>query len=134
VDFKRRFRNSLTELMNELAGRHFEVRNTAVWTAKDICYYIIGAIGFTGGHCRWPQVSKFILFWNHNRKLEISTAPTKQSLEDQLIHRRLAKTKLVGRKPRSRVSGRQTVRPLWWMVFGVEMGKEEGEEDQEVVC
>jgi len=26
--------------------------------------------------------------------------------------------------------GRQTVRWLWWMVFGVEMGREVGEEDE----
>jgi len=54
---------------------------------------------------------------NCNRKIEISTEPTKLSRGNQLIHRCLSKTKSTGRGSRSRESGRQTVRRLVCMVF-----------------
>jgi len=50
--------------------------------------------------------------------------PQKRSHGNQLIHRRLTRRKSIGRRKRSRESDRQTVRRLWWMVFGVEMGRE----------
>src|SRR6218665_587147 len=48
--------------------------------------------------------------------------PLKRSRGNQLVHRRLTKTKSIdsGPDPESQ-TGRQTVRWLWWMVFGVEM-------------
>src|SRR6218665_868184 len=51
--------------------------------------------------------------------------PQKRSRRNQLIHGRLTKTKLIGsgQDPESQ-AGRQTVRRLWWMVFGVETGRE----------
>jgi len=44
----------------------------------------------------------------------------KRSRGNQLIHRCLSKTKSIGSwsDPQSQ-AGRQTVRRLWWMVFGV---------------
>ena len=35
-------------------------------------------------------------FRNRDRKLKISTVPTKRSRGNQVIHRRLSKTKLIG--------------------------------------
>ena len=57
--------------------------------------------------------------------LQISTVPQKQSHGNQLIHRCLTRTKSIGRgqDPESQ-AGKQTVRWLWRMVFGVEMGRE----------
>ena len=51
--------------------------------------------------------------------------PQKRSRRNQLIHRHLTKTKSIGsgRDP-DRESDRQTVRRLWWMVFGVETRRE----------
>src|SRR6218665_2753601 len=51
--------------------------------------------------------------------------PQKRSRGNQLIHRRLTKTKSLGsgQDPESQ-AGRQTVRRLWCMVFGVETGME----------
>src|SRR6218665_2631190 len=51
--------------------------------------------------------------------------PQKRSHRNQLIHRRLTKTKSIGigQDPESQ-AGRQTVSRLWWMVFGVETGRE----------
>src|SRR6218665_1275922 len=76
--------------------------------------------------------SSSFFFRNRNRKLDIYTAPTKA--RNQLIHRRLSKTKSIG-------SGsdpeRQTVRRLWWMVFGVETGREvcrEKRTNQDRIC
>ena len=45
--------------------------------------------------------------------------PQKRSRGNQLIHRRLTKTKGCGQDPESQ-AGKQ----LWWMVFGVETGRE----------
>ena len=47
--------------------------------------------------------------------------PQKRSRGNQLIHRRLTKTKLIGS---GQNPGSQAGRRLWWMVFGVEMGRE----------
>src|SRR6218665_3740530 len=47
----------------------------------------------------------------------------KRSSGNQLIHRRLSRTKLIGSGSGSRDSGMQTV---WWMVFGVETEREIG--------
>ena len=51
--------------------------------------------------------------------------PQKRSRGNQLIHRRLTRTKSIGsgQNPESQ-AGRQTIRRLWWMVFGVETGWE----------
>src|SRR6218665_1117658 len=47
----------------------------------------------------------------------------KQSGGNQLIHRHLTKTKAFGLYIGSQ-AGRQAVRRLWWMVFGVETRRE----------
>src|SRR6218665_2561393 len=51
--------------------------------------------------------------------------PQKRSRGNQLILRRLSKAKSIGSgsDPESQ-AGRQTVSLLWWMVFGVETGRE----------
>ena len=51
--------------------------------------------------------------------------PQKRSRGNQLIHMRLTRTKSTGngKYPESQ-AGRQTVRGLWWMTFGVETGEE----------
>src|SRR6218665_538035 len=51
--------------------------------------------------------------------------PQKRNCRHHLIHRRLIKTKSIGsgQYPESQ-AGRQTVRRLWWMVLGVETGRE----------
>ena len=61
---------------------------------------------------------------NRNRELEISTAPQKRSRGNQLILRRLSKTKSIGSEsdPENQ-AGRQTIRRLWWMISGVETGR-----------
>src|SRR6218665_1702162 len=50
--------------------------------------------------------------------------PHKRSRRNQLIHRRLTKNKIDRHRLRYREPGRQacrqTVKRLWWMVFGVE--------------
>ena len=53
--------------------------------------------------------------------------PQKRSRENQLIHRLLTRTKSIGsgQGPESQ-AGRQRVRRLWWMVFGIETGREVG--------
>jgi len=53
--------------------------------------------------------------------------PQKRSHGNQLIHRHLSKEKSIGSgsDPESQ-AGRHTVRRLWWMVFGVETGREVG--------
>src|SRR6218665_2054044 len=48
--------------------------------------------------------------------------PQKRSRRNQLIHKHLSKTKSIGMGSRSGDLLRQTVRWLWWMMFGVEMG------------
>src|SRR6218665_712399 len=53
--------------------------------------------------------------------------PQNRGRGNQLIHRRLSKTKSIGSgsDPESQ-AGRQSVRRLWWMVFGVETWREVG--------
>jgi len=53
-------------------------------------------------------------YFNRNCKLEIF-AKVKSRLP--ALHRRLTKIKSIDRGSRSRESGKQTVRWLWWMVF-----------------
>src|SRR6218665_3455536 len=55
--------------------------------------------------------------------------PQKRSRRNQLIHRRLTKTKLIGsgqdpKNQAGRQAGRQAVRRLWWMVLRVKTGRE----------
>src|SRR6218665_1624744 len=53
--------------------------------------------------------------------------PQKRSRGNQFTYRPLSKTKIDRQLVRSSESGRQTVRRLWWwMVFGVETGKDVG--------
>jgi len=61
---------------------------------------------------------------NHNRKLDISTAPTKARSREPACSQALVQNKIDRQRVRSRESGRQTARRLWWMVFGVETGRE----------
>src|SRR6218665_2245879 len=57
---------------------------------------------------------------NRNRKLLISRAPTKAKSQEPAYSQGLNQNKIDRQRSRSRESGRQTVRRLWWMVFGVE--------------
>jgi len=67
---------------------------------------------------------------NRNRKLDISTAPTKARSWEPAYSQALIQNKIDKQRVRSRESGRQTVRWLWRMVFGVEMGREVGRRRQ----
>src|SRR6218665_804240 len=60
---------------------------------------------------------------NRNRKLLISRAPTKAKSQEPAYSQALNENKIDRQRSRSRESGRQTVRRLWWMVFGVETGR-----------
>ena len=59
----------------------------------------------------------------------------KQSRGNQLIHSRLSWTKSIGSGSNPE-SGRQTVRRLWWMVFGAETWREVGGrgQNQDRIC
>src|SRR6218665_1862068 len=61
---------------------------------------------------------------NRNRKLLISREPTKAKSQEPAYSQALNQNKIDRQRSRSRESGRQTVRRLWWMVFGVETGME----------
>ena len=67
---------------------------------------------------------------NHNHKHEISTEPTKAKSRESSYSHALVQNKIDRQRVRSiesgRQAGRQTVRRLWWMVFGVETGREGG--------
>src|SRR6218665_1501749 len=69
------------------------------------------------------RVERFVIL-NRNRKLLISRAPTKAKSQEPAYSQALNKNKMDRQRSRSRESGRQTVRRLWWMVFGVETGRE----------
>src|SRR6218665_2321598 len=56
-----------------------------------------------------------------NGNLLISRAPTKAKSQEPAYSQALNQNDRQG--SRSRESGRQTVRRLWWMVFGVETGR-----------
>src|SRR6218665_1644587 len=60
---------------------------------------------------------------NRNRKLLISRAPTKAKSQKPAYSQALNQNKIDRQRSRSRELGRQTVRRLWWMVFGVETGR-----------
>ena len=61
---------------------------------------------------------------NRNRKLQISIAPTKAKSQGPAYSQALNQINIDRQRSRSRQSGRQTVRRLWWMVLGVETGRE----------
>src|SRR6218665_2194181 len=63
------------------------------------------------------------LIRNRNRKLLISRAPTKAKSQEPAYSQALNQNKIDRQGSRSRESGRQTVRRLWWMVLGVETGR-----------
>ena len=63
---------------------------------------------------------------NRNRKLKISRALTKAKSREPACSQALIQNKIDRQRVRSRESGRQTVRRLWWMVFGVGTGREVG--------
>src|SRR6218665_1871156 len=65
----------------------------------------------------------FLFSGNRNRKLLISRAPTKAKSQEPAYSQALNQNKIDRQRSRSRESGRQTVRRLWWMVFGVETGR-----------
>src|SRR6218665_2724748 len=67
---------------------------------------------------------------NRNRKPVISTAPTKARSREPAYSQALIQNKIDRQRVRSRESGRQTVRRLWWVVFGVETGREAGRRGQ----
>ena len=60
-----------------------------------------------------------------NRKLQIYTAPTKAKARELDYSQTLIQNKINRQRVRFRESGRQTDRPLWWMVFGVDTGMRE---------
>src|SRR6218665_1166729 len=69
----------------------------------------------------WQFIHSFIR--NRNHKLLISRAPTKAKSQEPAYSQALNQNKIDRQGSRSRESGRQTVRRLWWMVFGVETGR-----------
>src|SRR6218665_2287640 len=73
------------------------------------------------GYCARGFVIKY-----RNSKLEISTAPTKAKSREPAYSQALVQNKIDRQRVRSRESGRQTIRRLWWMVFGGETGWELG--------
>src|SRR6218665_1150569 len=66
-----------------------------------------------------PHLSPLALARNRNRKLLISRAPTKAKSQEPAYSQALNQNKIDRQRSRSKESGRQTVRRLWWMVFGV---------------
>ena len=54
---------------------------------------------------------------NRNRKLQISKTPTKAKSQEPAYSQALNQNKIDRQQSRSRESGRQTVRRLWWMVL-----------------
>ena len=76
-------------------------------------------------YCKWSSYSVANRNRrNGDRKLKISAAPTKAKSRDQLTRRRLTRIESIGRgqDPVTQV-GRQSD-SWWWMVFGVETGRE----------
>src|SRR6218665_652377 len=73
---------------------------------------------------------------NPNRKLDISTAPTKARSREPAYSQALIQNKIDRQRVRSRESDRQTVRRLWGMMFGVETGREVGRKrtNQDRIC
>ena len=69
--------------------------------------------------------------YRKNRKLDICTAPTKARSRDPAYSQILTQNKIDRQGVRSRESGRQTLRRLWWMVFGIETGREVVETERE---
>src|SRR6218665_2424239 len=61
---------------------------------------------------------------NRNRKLQISRAPTKAKSQEPAYSHTLNQNKTDRQRSRSRESDGQTVIRLWWMVLGVEAGRE----------
>ena len=59
---------------------------------------------------------------NHNCKLKIST-PTKAKSWELAYSQALIQNKIDRQWVRSRESGRQVIRRLWWKMFGVETGE-----------
>ena len=70
---------------------------------------------------------------NCNCKLAISRAPTKAKSREPAYSQALVHNKIDRQRVRSIESGRQTVRRLWWMEFGIETGRRYREEDKSVV-
>jgi len=62
--------------------------------------------------------------YNSNRKLEISTAPIKAKSWEPAYSKVLIQNKIDRQRVRSSELGRPTVGRLWWMVFGIETGRE----------
>jgi len=62
---------------------------------------------------------------NRNLRVEISTAPTKAKLWKPALNQ----NKIDRQRVRFRESSRQTVRWLWWMVFGLRQGEKYWEDD-----
>src|SRR6218665_485153 len=84
---------------------------------------IVERIFMTSG-CSVRRTKVKGLHRNRNRKLLISRAPTKAKSQEPAYSQWLNQNKIDRQRSRSKESGRQTVRRLWWMVFGVETGRE----------
>src|SRR6218665_114500 len=73
------------------------------------------------------QTSKVVSAHTYrNRKIKITTAPTKAKPRELAYLQALIQNKIDRQRVRSRESGGQTVRRLWRMMFGVETGREVG--------
>src|SRR6218665_2930873 len=80
-----------------------------------------------GKNYQWSCIKCQLHVWtiiarNRNRKLEISTAPTKAKLREPAHSQALFQNKI----DRQRVKSRESARRLWWMVFVVETGRKAG--------
>src|SRR6218665_125897 len=67
---------------------------------------------------------KLSVVFQRNRKLEIPRAPTKAKSQEAAYSQALNQNKIDRQRSRFKESGRETVRRLWWIVFGVETGRE----------
>src|SRR6218665_3903920 len=79
------------------------------------------------GGSRRPYFGIGVVGGNHNRKrrkLLICRAPTKAKSQEPAYSQTLNQNKIDRQGSRFRESGRQLVRRLWWMVLGVETGRE----------
>src|SRR6218665_2419679 len=74
-----------------------------------ICVYV--------GHCMYTNINQIY----NARKVR---APTKAKSQEPAYSQALNQNKIDMQRSRSRESVRQTVKRLWWMVFGVETGRE----------
>src|SRR6218665_710840 len=84
---------------------------------KTVTYYI--------GLCKSKKVKiiqRFVIVILNS--IDFYRAPTKAKSQEPAYSQALNQNKIDRQRSISRESGRQTVRRLWWMVFGVETGRQ----------